>query len=141
MRFILLMIPAGYESAPPGIDLDPAAVDRMMSYNDELQKAGVLRALEGLHPPSSGARVSFKGGKPMVTDGPFPEAKEVVGGYWVIEVGSRQEAIEWAKRCPGGDNEVIEIRQIQEMDDYSEPVQDVVRRYPDYPLNVRTKEH
>ena len=141
MRFILLMIPAGYESAPPGIDLDPAAVDRMMSYNDELQKAGVLRALEGLHPPSSGARVSFKGGKPMVTDGPFPEAKEVVGGYWVIEVGSRQEAIEWAKRCPGGDNEVIEIRQIQEMDDYSEPVQDVVRRYPDYPLNARTKEH
>lgn len=141
MRFILLMIPAGYESAPPGIDLDPAAVDQMMSYNDELQKAGVLRALEGLHPPSSGARVSFKGGKPMVTDGPFPEAKEVVGGYWVIEVGSRQEAIEWAKRCPGGDNEVIEIRQIQEMDDYSEPVQDVVRRYPDYPLNVRTKEH
>ncbi len=138
MRFMMLMIPAGYESAPPGIDLDPEAVARMMKYNDDLQKAGVLRALDGLHPPSSGARVSFKGGEPMVTDGPFAEAKEVVGGYWIIEVASREEAIDWAKRCPAGDNEVIEVRQIQEMDDYSEPVQDVVRKYPDYPLNAGT---
>jgi hypothetical protein len=69
-----------------------------------------------------GARVSFSGGKPKVTDGPFAEAKEVLGGYWMIQVKSREEAIEWAKRCPGSDNEVIEIRQVQEMSDFDEKV-------------------
>jgi hypothetical protein len=69
----------------------------MMKYNEAWQKAGVLRGLEGLHPPSMGVRVSFPGGKPKVTDGPFAEAKEVVGGYWMIEVKSKEEAIEWAK--------------------------------------------
>jgi hypothetical protein len=75
----------------------------------------VLIALDGLHPPSMGARVSFAGGKPMVTDGPFTEAKEVLGGYWMIDVKSRDEAIAWAKRCPASDNEIIEIRQVREM--------------------------
>lgn len=131
MRFMLLMIPKGYESAPPGVDLDPERVEAMMKYNDELQKAGILEALNGLHPPSSGARVSFQGGKPLVTDGPFAEAKEVLGGYWIINVKSRAEAIEWATRCPASDNEVIEVRQIQEMEDYSEPVQEIVQRYPE----------
>ena len=70
-----------------------------------------------------GARVSFAGGKPKVTDGPFAEAKEVLGGYWVIDVRSKEEAIEWAKRCPAADNEVIEIRQVQEMSDFPEEVQ------------------
>ena len=73
----------------------------MMKYNEALQKAGVLLALDGLHPPSMGARVSFAGGKPKVTDGPFAEAKEVLGGYWMIQVKSKEEAIEWASRCPG----------------------------------------
>ena len=73
----------------------------MMKYNESLQKAGVLLALDGLHPPSMGARVTFAGGKPKVTDGPFAEAKEVLGGYWMIQVKSKEEAIEWAKRCPG----------------------------------------
>ena len=72
----------------------------MMKYNESLQKAGVLLALDGLHPPSMGARVSFAGGKPMVTDGPFTEAKEVLGGYWMIEVKSKDEAIEWARAAP-----------------------------------------
>jgi hypothetical protein len=94
-----------------------------MKYNEALQKAGVLRALDGLHPPSMGARVSFAGGKPKVTDGPFAEAKEVIGGYWLIEVNSRAEAIEWAKRCPGSENEVIEIRQVMEMADFPPDVQ------------------
>jgi hypothetical protein len=93
-----------------------------MKYNEALQKAGVLLALDGLHPPSMGARVSFESGKPRVTDGPFAEAKEVVGGYWMIQVKSRDEAIEWAKRCPGSPNEVIEIRQVQEMSDFPEDV-------------------
>jgi len=136
MRFMLLMIPKGYESAAPGIDLDPEAVAKMMKYNDDLRQAGVLVALDGLHPPSSGARVSFKGGVPFVTDGPFAEAKEVLGGYWVIDVKSRKEAIDWAKRCPGADNEVIEVRQIQEFDDYSQPVQEIVRQYPDMPMQA-----
>jgi hypothetical protein len=136
MKFMLLMIPKGYESAPPGtIPDDVAAVEAMMKYNESLQKAGVLLALDGLHPPSMGARVSFAGGKPRVTDGPFAEAKEVLGGYWVIQVKSRDEAIEWAKRCPGGENELIEVRQVQELADFGPDVQAAVRAvsetYPD----------
>ena len=124
MRFMMLMIPKGYESAAPGtMPDDMKALDAMMAYNRSLAEAGVLRAGDGLHPPSMGARVSFKGGKPIVMDGPFAEAKEVVGGYWIIEVASRADAIEWAKRCPGGDNETIEVRQIQEVSDWPEPMQ------------------
>ena len=115
MRFMLLMIPKGYEAAPPGEMPDAKAVEAMMKYNEELQKAGVLLALDGLHPPSMGARVSFAGGRPRVTDGPFPEAREVLGGYWMLEVESRADAIEWATRCPAAENEIIEIRQVQEL--------------------------
>ncbi len=123
MRFMMLMIPKGYEQAKPGTMPDAQKVSAMMKYNEELQKAGVLLALDGLHPPSSGARVSFSGGKPRVIDGPFPEAKEVVGGYWMIKVNSKQEAIDWATRCPGSDNEVIEVRQVHEMADFTSEVQ------------------
>jgi hypothetical protein len=123
MRFMMLMIPKGYETAAPGTVPDAKAVEAMMKYNEALQKAGVLVALDGLHPPSMGARVSFSKGKPTVTDGPFAEAKEVLGGYWMIRVNSRAEAIEWARKCPGGDNEVIEIRQVQEMEDFPPDVQ------------------
>ena len=123
MRFMMLMIPKGYETAAPGTVPDAKAVEAMMKYNEELQKAGVLVALDGLHPPSMGARVTFAGGKPKVTDGPFTEAKEVLGGYWMIKVKSKQEAIDWAKRCPAGPNEMIEIRQVQEMEDFPEDVQ------------------
>ena len=103
---------------------DAKAVADMMKYNESLQKAGVLLALDGLHPPSMGARISFLGGQAKVTDGPFTEAKEVVGGYWMIEVKSRDEAIAWAKRCPASDNEIIEIRQVQEMSDFPADVQE-----------------
>src|ERR1700754_4600255 len=123
MRFMMLVIPKGYESAAPGTMPEAKAVEAMMKYNEDLQKAGILLALDGLHPPSMGARVSFEGGKPRVTDGPFAEAKEVLGGYWMIQVRSKEEAIEWAKRCPGGPNEVIEIRQVQEMADFPADVQ------------------
>jgi hypothetical protein len=95
----------------------------MMKYNQALKDAGILIALDGLHPPSAGARVSFATGKPVVTDGPFTESKEVLGGYWMINVASRAEAIEWAKQCPASGNEIIEIRQVQEMSDFSEEVQ------------------
>jgi hypothetical protein len=123
MRFMMLMIPLGYETAPPKIDLDPERVAAMMKYNKALKDAGVLITLDGLHPPSAGARVSFASGKPVVTDGPFTESKEVLGGYWMIDVASREEAIAWAKKCPGSQNEIIEIRQVQEMSDFSEEVQ------------------
>ena len=123
MRFMMLMIPKGYESAPPGATPPADAVAAMMKYNESLRKAGVLIALDGLHPPSMGARVSFAGGRPRVTDGPFPEAKEVLGGYWMIQVRSRDEAIAWASRCPASDNEVIEIRQVQELEDFPPDVQ------------------
>jgi hypothetical protein len=124
MRFMMLMIPKGYELAKPGTMPDAKAVAAMMKYNQELQHAGVLLTLEGLHPPSAGARVSFAGGKPKVTDGPFAEAKEVVGGFWMIQVSSKQDAIDWATRCPASENEVIEIRQVQEMADFSPEVQE-----------------
>ena len=124
MRFMMLMIPLGYETAPPDVKLDPERVDAMMKYNQALKDAGVLIALDGLHPPSMGARVSFAGGKPVVTDGPFTEAKEVLGGYWMIDVKSREEAIGWAKRCPASGNEIIEIRQVQELSDFPADVQE-----------------
>src|ERR1700757_750717 len=106
MRFMMLMIPKGYETAAPGTMPDDAKrIDSMMKYNESLQKAGVLLALDGLHPPSMGARVSFAGGKPKVTDGPFAETTEVLGGFWMIQVKSKEEAIQWASRCPASDNE------------------------------------
>ncbi len=131
MRFMMLMIPKGYESAAPGTMPDAKHVGEMMKYNESLQKAGVLLALDGLHPPSSGARVSFAGGKAKVTDGPFAEAKEVVGGYWMIQVKSREEAIEWASRCPGTDNETIEVRQVHEFSEFPPEVQEAAAGFPD----------
>lgn len=124
MRFMLLVIPKGYEDAPPGEMPDAEGVAKMMRFNESLQKAGVLLALDGLHPPSMGARVTFKDGKPTVTDGPFAEAKEVLGGYWMINVRSREEAIEWATRCPMADNEIIEVRQVQEFEEFPPDVQE-----------------
>ena len=118
MRFMMLIIPKGYETAAPGVMPDPKEMAPMMKFNESLQKAGVLLAVDGLHPPSMGARVTFTGGKPKVTDGPFAEAKEVLGGFWIIDVKSKDEAIAWASRCPCSDNEVIEVRQVQEMSEF-----------------------
>jgi hypothetical protein len=131
MRFMMLMIPRGYESAAPGTMPDAAAVAAMMKYNESLQRAGVLLALDGLHPPSMGARVSFAGGKARVTDGPFAEAKEVLGGYWMIQVKSKEEAVAWASRCPASENEIIEIRQVQEFADFPEDVQQAAAGFPE----------
>jgi hypothetical protein len=123
MRFMMIVIPKGYESAAPDAVPSAEAVAKMMEYNQSLQKAGILLALDGLLPPSTGARISYSGGKTTVTDGPFAEAKEVIGGYWIIQVRSREEAIEWAKRAPMGNNEIIEVRQIHEMSDFPQDVQ------------------
>lgn len=123
MRFMMLMIPRGYEKAAPGTAPSAQAVAAMMKYNKSLQNAGVLLTLDGLHPPSMGARVTFSGGKPQVAYGPFPGVNEVLGGYWMIQVKSKEEAIEWASRCPASDNETIEVRQVQEMVDFPADVQ------------------
>jgi len=131
MRFMLLMIPHGYENAAPGtVPDDVDAVAAMMAYNASMQEAGVLISCDGLHPPSMGARVSFPGRRPRVVDGPFAEAKEVLGGFWIIDVPSRADAIEWATRCPGGENEVIEVRQIQELADFPSDLQAVAESFP-----------
>lgn len=131
MRFMLLMIPKGYESAAPGAAPDAKAVAAMMKYNESLQKAGILLALDGLHPPSMGARVTFTGGRPEVTDGPVAQSTEVLGGYWMIQVKSREEAIQWASRCPASENEIIEIRQVQELADFPADVQQIARDFPE----------
>jgi hypothetical protein len=123
MRFMMLVIPKGYETAAPDRMPEVKQVEQMMKYNESLASAGVLLSLDGLKPPSAGVRVSFAGGKPKVTDGPFSEAKECVGGYWMIQVKSKEEAIEWAKRAPMSDNEIIELRQVQEMSDFPPDVQ------------------
>ncbi|MFZ1996777.1 MAG: YciI family protein [Solirubrobacteraceae bacterium] len=117
MRFMMIMIPNVSEE-----NWTPNAEDiaTMSKFNDELNKAGVLLTLEGLQPTAKGARVSFSGGKPSVTDGPFTESKELIGGYWLIQARSKEEAVEWASRCPANDGDVIEVRQVYEMSDFDE---------------------
>ena len=130
MRFMLLMIPHGYETAAPGtMPDDVEAVSAMMAYNESLQKAGVLISCDGLHPPSMGARVSFKDRKPTVVDGPFAEAKEVLGGFWVIEVDSREEAIGWAKRAPMNADEFIEVRKVHDYADWPDEVKKEIENF------------
>lgn len=123
MRFMMIMFPSGYENAKPGTVPDIKDMEPMGKYNEQLQKAGVLLALDGLTPPSMGARVTFKSGKSKLADGPFSEAKEVVGGYWMIQVKSREEALEWASRIPGKDSEMVEVRQVMEITDFPADVQ------------------
>ena len=130
MRFMMLMIPKVYQPDTPaheqaGENFAPPvdAVEKMMKFNEELAKAGALIALDGLHPTSHGARISFSGGKAKVTDGPFAEAKEVLGGYWMINVKSKVEAVEWARRCPAEDGDIVEVRQVFEMEEFPPDVQ------------------
>lgn len=131
MKFMMLVIPKGYQDAKPGTMPEADAVAEMMKYNESMRKAGILLALDGLHPPSMGSRVKFESGKRTVTDGPFPETKEVVGGYWMIQVRSKDEAIEWALRCPMVEDCVIEIRQVQEFGDFPQDVQQELDKYPE----------
>ena len=118
MRFMVI-VKATAESEKEGALPDPQLMAEMGKYNEELSKAGVLLAMDGLHPSSKGARVKFSGKSCTVIDGPFTEAKELVAGFWLWQVKSLEEAIEWVKRCPvfhAGDSE-IEIRQVFEMEE------------------------
>jgi hypothetical protein len=128
MRFMMLVIPKDYEKAAPDAMPDPKQVELMMKYNESLQKAGVLLELNGLYPPSAGTRVSYKGGKPKVIDGPFTEAKESIGGYWIIQVKSKEEAVEWASRVPFLGEETVEIRQIHEMTEFPPEIQEAAQK-------------
>jgi hypothetical protein len=124
MRFMMIIFPKDYENTKPGWVPDFKHMEIMGKYNEELGKAGVLLALDGLTPPSTmSARVTFKNGKSTVTDGPFTEAKEVVGGYWIIDVKSREEALEWASRIPGKDSEMVEVRRFFDLSDFPEDIQ------------------
>lgn len=122
MRFMMMVIPKAYENAKADFVPPADLVAKMTKYNESLRKAGVLLSLDGLTPPATAARVSFSGGKARVTDGPFAEAKEMVGGYWMIQVRSREDALEWARRAPMLDGDIIEVRQVQELEDFPEDV-------------------
>jgi len=123
MRFMMLMIPEVYQgskgkSLTSDFAPDAGDVEAMTKYNEGLAKAGALISLDGLYPPKEGARVSYAGGAAKVTDGPYAESKEVLGGYWIIRAKSRQEAIDWAKKVPARAGDVVEVRQIFDMEDF-----------------------
>ena len=127
MRFMMLMIPKVYQgpvgaTVAPDFAPDADAVQKMTRYNERLARAGALFALDGLHPPAHGARVRFMEGKAEVTAGSLPESTGVLGGYWMIRAESLQDAVEWARQCPAGDGDVIEIRQVFDDSDFPEDV-------------------
>jgi hypothetical protein len=123
MRFMLLVIPKAYEKADASFVPPADLVAKMTKFNQSLSDAGVLLSLDGLHPPAKGTRVAFGGDKPRIVDGPFTESKELIGGYWIIQVRSKDEAVEWARRAPMLDGDMIEVRQVQEMSDFPPDVQ------------------
>ena len=121
MRFLVMVMLTGdekdrYETGYMG---EPEIYAEMGKYNEELVKAGVMKAGDGLHPTSQGARIEFAGGSPTVTDGPFAESKELLGGYWIFETASRQEAVDWARRAPMQPGDVLVLRRIMEMDEFT----------------------
>ena len=145
MRFMVI-VKATAESEKEGALPDPDLLAEMGKYNEELIKAGILLALDGLHPSSKCARVKFSGRSRTVVDGPFTEAKELVAGFWLWKVNSLEEAIEWVKRCPNphaGDSE-IEIRQVFEMEEFApllseEQIQHKVAKRAELPNQTANK--
>ena len=115
MQFMMLMIPGAYNGnrkPEPDFAPDPKKIEEMTRFNEEMGKSLKILSLNGLQPLAAGARVSFGKGKPTVTDGPFIESKEVLGGYWLVEAKSKDEVVEWAQRCPANPGDTIEVRQI-----------------------------
>ena len=125
MRFMVL-VPASPESES-GVMPSTEELEEMTKYNEELAKAGVMLAGEGLHPTSKGARIRFDGGERTVIDGPFTESKELIAGFWIWEVASREEAIEWLKRAPFDGGVEIELRQVFSEDDFGDALTDDIR--------------
>ena len=124
MEFMIMMIPAVYrdnKKLDKKFVPDPKKVQEMGRFNEELSNQVKLLSLNGLHPLSNGARVSFSKGKTTVTDGPFVEAKEVLGGYWMVEADSKEQLVRLMQQCPAEDGDVIEIRQIFAPADFADP--------------------
>lgn len=122
MQFMMLMIPNVYKDLKKleaGFVPDPKELEKMGRFNEEFGKAVKILSLNGLHPPTRGARVSYGKGKPTVTDGPFIESKEVLGGYWLVEASSKEDLVKWALRCPAEEGDVIEIRQVFDLTDFA----------------------
>jgi hypothetical protein len=121
MQFMMLMIPAVYQGGKlaPDFTPDPKKMEAMGRFNEEMGKALKIESLNGLHPLAKGARVSFAQGKPSVTDGPFIDAKEVLGGYWLVDAPSKEDVVKWAQRCPADEGDTIEIRQIFGPEDFA----------------------
>ena len=122
MQFMMLMIPAVYQggkTVDPDFVPDPKKIEEMGKFNEDLGKALKILSINGLHPQNTGARVAFGEGKPSVTDGPFIETKEVIGGYWLVEAESKEEVVKWVQRCPADPGDVIEIRQVFELADFA----------------------
>ncbi|WP_280667479.1 YciI family protein [Kitasatospora sp. MAP12-44] len=117
-----MMLVRADEATEAGVLPSRELVEEMGRYNEELVKAGVLLAADGLHPSSKGARVEFHAGRPTVTDGPFAEAKELIAGFWIIQVTSKEEAVQWASRVPFGEGGVVELRQVFEPGDFPEEI-------------------
>lgn len=129
MRFMVIV--KATEESEAGAPPSPELLEAMTEYNEKLVAAGIMKAGDGLHPSSNGVRVTFSGDQRTVTDGPFAETKELVAGFWIWEIGSLEEAIEWVKRCPdphpGSSESIIEIRQIFEAEDFGENLTPEVR--------------
>jgi hypothetical protein len=134
MRFMMMMIPAIYQpkadgtpGPEPGFTPSLEGMVKMRRFNMELADAGALLSLDGLQPLAAGARVSYSGGKSTVTDGPFVETREVLGGFWIIDVASKEEAVAWAERIPAEDGDVVEVRRFFEMTDFPQEVLDAAQ--------------
>jgi hypothetical protein len=139
MRF-MVMVPANAESEA-GVLPDAKMLTEMGKFNEEMVKAGVMLAGEGLQPTSKGARLKFGGGKVTVTDGPFTESKELIAGFWMIQVKSKQEAIDWMKRAPFGEEVVLELRQVFETEDFgpSDPTGEIRAHEEKLRARIETK--
>jgi hypothetical protein len=125
MRFMMVILANSdsFSKDKPAEIKDRKGFAEMGKYNDQLKKAGILLAMDGLTPPAMGARLTYKGGKAKITDGPFTEAKEVIAGYWMIDVKSREEALEWASRIPCMEEGTVEVRRVVEIADFDPDIQ------------------
>jgi hypothetical protein len=130
MPRFMVIVQASKESEA-GVMPDRKILTEMGKFNEEMVKAGVMLAGEGLHPTSKGARIKFSNGKTSVTDGPFTESKELIAGFWLIQVKSKQEAIEWMRRAPFGGGTEIEIRQVFETEDFGDALSPELRESED----------
>ena len=132
MRFMVFMIPAVYQPkngqpTDPNFTPDAEMMAKMTRFNDQMREAGVLLAVDGLQPLTTGARLAFAGGAASVTDGPAVIAREVVGGYWLMQTKSKEQVVDWMKRCPAQEGDVLEIRPVFEMTDFPDEVQAAAR--------------